>query len=385
MNARDAGGTPSGLKQTPLHDLHVALGARIVPFAGYSMPVQYPTGILKEHQHTRDAAGLFDVSHMGQFLLRAKSGDVAEAASALEALVPADSLSLKPNRQRYTYFTTPRGGIGDDFMVAHRGDALMLIVNAAPKAADQARLDSGLPGSCTLDVLDRALLALQGPKAEAALAKLAPDCAGMAFMDVADLSILGQACTVSRSGYTGEDGFEISAPADLARPLADKLLSDPNVLPAGLGARDSLRLEAGLPLYGSDIDETTTPVEANLAWAIQPARRQGGARAGCFPGAEIILGQIEGGASRMRVGLKPEGRAPIRGGAPLFSSVEDGAPIGRVTSGGFGPTVDAPIAMGYVPADVADPGARLFAELRGRRQPVTVAALPFVPHRYKRK
>ncbi|MEM7399156.1 MAG: glycine cleavage system aminomethyltransferase GcvT, partial [Pseudomonadota bacterium] len=227
MNARDAGGTPSDIKQTPLHDLHVALGARMVPFAGYSMPVQYPTGILKEHQHTRKAAGLFDVSHMGQFLLRAESGDVASAARALEQFVPADILALEPGRQRYTYFTTPQGGIGDDFMVANRGDALMLVVNAGPKAADQARVDSGLPDNCALDVLDRALLALQGPKAEAALAKLAPDCTGMGFMDVADLSILGEDCTVSRSGYTGEDGFEISVSAELARPLADKLLSDP--------------------------------------------------------------------------------------------------------------------------------------------------------------
>ncbi|MEM8575067.1 MAG: glycine cleavage system aminomethyltransferase GcvT [Pseudomonadota bacterium] len=385
MNARDAGGTPSDIKQTPLHDLHVALGARMVPFAGYSMPVQYPTGILKEHQHTRKAAGLFDVSHMGQFLLRAESGDVASAARALEQFVPADILALEPGRQRYTYFTTPQGGIGDDFMVANRGDALMLVVNAGPKAADQARVDSGLPDNCALDVLDRALLALQGPKAEAALAKLAPDCTGMGFMDVADLSILGEDCTVSRSGYTGEDGFEISVSAELARPLADKLLSDPDVLPVGLGARDSLRLEAGLPLYGSDIDETTTPVEADLAWAIQKTRGKGGARAGGFPGADLILGQIEGGTSRMRVGLRPEGRAPIRAGAPLFANAEGGATIGSVTSGGFGPTVDGPVAMGYVATTAAEPGTRLFAELRGKRQAIMVAELPFVPHHYKRR
>lgn len=384
MNALDAGDTPSELKRTPLHDLHVELGARMVPFAGYDMPVQYPTGILKEHEQTRAAAGLFDVSHMGQLALRGPSGDVARAARALEQFVPADILALKPGRQRYTYFTNGQGGIEDDFMVAHRGDALVLVVNAGPKEADRAHLDAGLPNGCTLEVLDRALLALQGPKAEAALAPLAPGCTDMAFMDVAALPILGHACLVTRSGYTGEDGFEISVPADGARAVAEALLADPAVMPVGLGARDSLRLEAGLPLYGADTDTTTTPVEADLAWAIQKTRRATGERAGGFPGAGVIMEQMETWPARKRVGLRPQGRAPIRAGAPLFMGDAGGEPIGSITSGGFGPTVGAPIAMGYVPAAAAETGTQLFAELRGKRQPVTVAPLPFVPHRYKR-
>lgn len=385
MNALDAGTTTPQLKQTPLHALHVALGARMVPFAGYNMPVQYPNGILKEHQHTRESAGLFDVSHMGQFLLRASAGTVAQAARALEQLVPADIVTLKPGRQRYSYFTNAQGGIGDDIMVANLGDAIMLVVNAALKEEDRMRLESGIPNDCSLEVLDRALLALQGPKAETVLAQVSPDVFDMVFMDVAKLSILDHACIVSRSGYTGEDGFEISVPIDGARVLAEALLKSPDVLPVGLGARDSLRLEAGLPLYGSDIDDATTPVESDLAWAIQKTRRASGERAGTFPGADVILDQIASGPPRKRVGLRPEGRAPVRSGTPLFANEEDGEPVGNVTSGGFGPSLGAPVAMGYVPSSLAKPNAKLFAELRGKRHPVTVSLLPFVPHRYKRR
>ena len=372
------------LKRTPLHGLHVGLGGRMVPFAGYEMPVQYQAGVLKEHLHTRAAAGLFDVSHMGQIMVRPKSGAVADAARALERLVPGDILGLKPGRQRYAFFTNDSGGILDDLMVANRGDHLLLVVNAACKAADEAHLRAHLVQECDIVTLDRALIALQGPKAEAALARLAPDCGQMLFMDVRELAIMGARCVVTRSGYTGEDGFEISTPADIAREIAEGLLENPDVAPIGLGARDSLRLEAGLPLYGSDIDATTTPIEAGLAWAMQRSRRARGDRAGGFPGAPIILDQMAKGSSRRRVGLRPEGRAPVRAGALLFADLEEGDPIGAVTSGGFGPTVDAPIAMGYVPSTMSEPGTRLFAEVRGNRLPVEVATLPFMTHRYKR-
>ncbi|MGV7031336.1 glycine cleavage system aminomethyltransferase GcvT [Methylobacterium symbioticum] len=369
------------LLRTPLHDLHLRLGARMVPFAGYAMPVQYPAGLLKEHLHTRSAAGLFDVSHMGQIVLRA--ADVAEAARALEALVPVDILGLKPGRQRYALFTDAAGGIRDDLMVAHLGNRLVLVVNAANKQADAAHLRAHLPGSVTVETLSRALIALQGPGAEAALARLAPETAAMRFMDARALPILGADCLVTRSGYTGEDGYEISIPEADAERIAEALLTDPSVLPVGLGARDSLRLEAGLCLHGSDIDETTTPVEASLAWAISPARRPTGARPGGFPGAARILAELEAGPARRRVGLLPEGRAPVRAGAPLFA--EGGASaVGRVTSGGFGPSLGAPLAMGYLPADLAEPGTRVLAELRGQHLPLTVTPLPFRPAGFKR-
>jgi aminomethyltransferase len=373
------------LLRTPLYDLHVAKGGRMVPFAGYEMPVQFPAGIMAEHLHTRSAAGLFDVSHMGQIALRPKSGRVEDAALALERLVPVDVLGLGAGRQRYGLFTNEDGGILDDLMIANRGDHLLLVVNAACKLADEAHLRAHLSSDCEIDVLaDRALLALQGPSAADVLAKLDPRAADMRFMDVADLTPGGAACVVSRSGYTGEDGFEISVPATDAVRLADTLLADEAVLPIGLGARDSLRLEAGLCLYGSDLDTTITPVEAALEWAIQKARRTGGARAGGFPGADKILRQLDGGATRRRVGLKPEGRAPVRGHTPLFAGEAGGEPIGEVTSGTFGPSVEAPVAMGYVPADLARPGTMIFAELRGKRVPMAVTALPFVPNRYKR-
>lgn len=373
------------LLQTPLHGLHVAAGARMVPFAGYDMPVQYAPGVLKEHLHTREAAGLFDVSHMGQVELWPRSGTVEDAALALEALVPVDVVGLKPGRQRYALFTNDQGGILDDLMVANRGDHLFLVVNAACKAADIAHLRAHLAETCDIRVRDdRALLALQGPKAVDVLAKLAPACADMKFMDIAPLAIGDIDSVASRSGYTGEDGYEISVAADRASELAERLLADPAVEWIGLGARDSLRLEAGLCLYGYDLDPETTPVEAALTWAIQKVRRKGGAREGGFPGAERILEELENGASRLRVGLKPEGRAPVRHGAPLFAGQSDAAPIGSVTSGGFGPTVSAPIAMGYVARDHAGTGTALFAEVRGKRLPVTVTELPFIKPSYKR-
>ncbi|HET9069003.1 MAG TPA: glycine cleavage system aminomethyltransferase GcvT [Amaricoccus sp.] len=376
-----------GLRETPLHALHVALGAKMVPYAGYDMPVQYPAGILKEHLQTRTAAGLFDVSHMGQIRVRARSGDVADAARALEALVPVDIVGLAPGRQRYGFFTDDAGGILDDLMVANRGDHLLLVVNAACKAADLAHLQAGLAGACEVEPLERGLLALQGPKAAEVLGRLSADAGGMRFMDVRTVEVAGMPAIVSRSGYTGEDGFEISLAERDTVDVAERLLAAEEVMPVGLGARDSLRLEAGLCLYGNDIDRTTTPVEAALEWAIQPARRAGGARAGGFPGADVILGQIASGVARRRVGLLPEGRAPMRGGTGLFGGEhegEEGPEIGRVTSGGFGPSLDAPVAMGYVAIDRAAPETRLLGSLRGRMLPVRVAKLPLVPPGRKR-
>jgi aminomethyltransferase len=373
------------LKRTPLHALHLSLGAKMVPFAGYEMPVQYAAGVLKEHLHTRSRAGLFDVSHMGQIALRAKSGGVADAALALERLVPQDLVALAAGRQRYAQFTNEAGGILDDLMVANFGDHLFVVVNAACKDADEAHLRAHLSESCVIEPLgDRALLALQGPKAESVLAKFCAEAPAMRFMDSGPHKVAGLDCFVSRSGYTGEDGFEISVPAQQAEELARALLGDADVLPIGLGARDSLRLEAGLCLYGHDIDTTTTPVEAALEWSIQKSRRIGGARAGGFLGAEKILAQFASGTPRRRVGLRPIGRAPVREGAVLFADETSAAPIGAVTSGGFGPSLNAPLAMGYVPSTHAASGTQLFAELRGQRLPLRVAATPFVPNTYKR-
>lgn len=350
----------------------------MVPFAGYLMPVQYPAGVMKEHLHTRAGAGLFDVSHMGQIILRPKSG-MAALCLAFEALMPVDVLGLAEGRQRYGLLTNETGGILDDLMFANRGDHLFVVVNAARKAEDLAHLRAHLPDVAEIDNLeDRALLALQGPLAEAALARLVPQSAAMRFMDV---GIFGQ-IWASRSGYTGEDGYEISLPMAEARAFADRLLAMPEVLPIGLGARDSLRLEAGLCLYGHDITEATSPIEAGLSWAIQKVRRAGGARAGGFAGQERILREMATGPERQRVGLRPEGRAPMREGTPLFAP--DGTPLGEVTSGGFGPSAEAPIAMGYVPAAFAAPGTALLGEVRGKALPVTVAPMPFHPTTYKR-
>ena len=372
------------LAHTPLHEFHLRSGARMVAFAGYAMSLHYPSGLLKEHLHTRASAGLFDVSHMGQITLVPRSGDLADAASALEGLLPMDVLGLKPNRQRYGVLTNEAGGILDDLMVGNLGDRLILVVNAGCKAADEAHLRAHLSQACEIAVLPRALIALQGPKAEAALAQLAPDIAAMRFMEVREVEVLGAACVVSRSGYTGEDGFEIAMPADMAEEIADRLLGDPSVLLVGLGARDSLRLEAGLCLHGTDIDAETTPVEAGLAWAIQPVRRQGGSRQGGFPGAARILDQMAQGSARRRACLRPEGRMPIRAGAPLFAHEFDDQSVGHVTSGGFGPSLQAPVAMGYVPARLAEPGSRIFAEVRGQRLPLIAVQGPFVPARFKR-
>ncbi|QWG25928.1 glycine cleavage system aminomethyltransferase GcvT [Bradyrhizobium sediminis] len=382
MLAREAE-TP--LKTTPLHALHAACGGKMVPFAGYDMPVQFAAGVLREHLHTRKSAGLFDVSHMGQIALRAKSGRVEDAARALERLVPQDIVAVAPGRQRYAQFTDAAGGILDDLMVANFGSHLFLVVNAACKAADEAHLRAQLSDDCIIEPLgDRALIALQGPKAESALAKLCPDLTAMRFMDAGPRRVDGIDCFVSRSGYTGEDGFEISVPAERAEALAKTLLANSDVLPIGLGARDSLRLEAGLCLYGHDIDTTTTPVEGALEWSIQKSRRHGGARAGGFPGADKILSQLEQGAPRRRVGLRPEGRAPVREGALLFASETSSEQIGAVTSGGFGPSLNAPVAMGYLPSSQAATSTLVFAELRGARLPLRVAAMPFVPNTYKR-
>ncbi|KQR34102.1 glycine cleavage system protein T [Rhizobium sp. Leaf155] len=373
------------LKVTPLHSLHLSLGARMVPFAGYDMPVQYPAGVLKEHLHTRASAGLFDVSHMGQVIVKAKSGNVEDAALALEKLVPVDILSLKAGRQRYGFFTDENGCILDDLMITNLGDHLFVVVNASCKEADLAHMKTHLSDSCEITLLDdRALIALQGPRAEAVLAELWAGVSDMKFMDVREIPLHDVPCIVSRSGYSGEDGFEISVPADKAEEIAKALLAHPDCEAIGLGARDSLRLEAGLCLYGNDIDTTTSPIEASLEWAIQKARRAGGDREDGFPGADRILGELGNGTSRRRVGLKPEGKAPVRGHSKLFADAEGKTEIGEVTSGGFGPTVEGPVAMGYVPTDYTTPGTAIFAEVRGKYLPVTVAALPFITPTYKR-
>lgn len=366
------------LKRTPLYDLHVALGAKMVPFAGYEMPVNYPDGILAEHRQCRSAAALFDVSHMGQLRL---AGD--DAARALETLVPVDVIDLGVHKQRYALFTNAQGGILDDLMVTRREHDLMLVVNAACKDADTRHLITHLATRCNvIPMPERALLALQGPKAATALARLNPDAARLVFMTGAELPLCGAACFVTRSGYTGEDGFEISVPAEDAVTLAKALLHEPEVKPVGLGARDTLRLEAGLCLYGHDIDDQTTPVEAGLTWAIQKVRRPGGARAGHYPGAATIEAQLATGPAIKRVGLVGLERMPVREGATIFDA--RGHKLGHVTSGTIGPTVDQPIAMAYLAANHAQPHNEVYAEVRGKRYPMRVSAMPFAPHRYHR-
>jgi aminomethyltransferase len=364
------------LKRTPLYPLHRALGARMVAFAGYEMPVHYPAGILAEHLHTRSRAGLFDVSHMGQLRLGG-----ADAGAALERLVPGDICGLPPLRVRYTLLLNEAGGIVDDLTVT-RLDAqnLFLVVNAATAEADFDHLRARIDPKIAIERLaDRALLALQGPLAAAVLARLAPEAVGLAFMGALEMPLAGQECLVTRSGYTGEDGFEISVPAKGAAALAERLLAEPDVAPAGLGARDSLRLEAGLCLYGQDIDATITPVEADLSWTIAARRR----RTGGFPGEAVVLDQLAHGTRRKRVGIRPEGRAPARAGTPILDT--DGVRIGQVTSGGFGPSLGAPIAMGYVEAAHAAAGSAVLLEVRGTARPGRVVPLPFVPHRYRRQ
>jgi aminomethyltransferase len=366
------------LQRTPLHALHVALGARMVAFAGYDMPVSYPSGILAEHRHCREAAVLFDVSHMGQLRLVG-----ADAAAALETLVPVDVVGLAEGKQRYALFTDDAGGILDDLMVTRRADHLFLVVNAGCKATDIAHLRATIANRCGIEPMpDRALLALQGPAAGRVIARLAPALAMLTFMSGAAAKIAGIDVFATRSGYTGEDGFEISVAGDQAEALARVVLAEPEVAPAGLGARDTLRLEAGLCLYGHDIDTTTTPIEAALAWAIQKVRRPGGERAGRYPGAATIARQLAHGPERKRVGLLGLERAPVREAAPIVDDA--GVTIGRVTSGTVGPTVGKPIALAYVPTALATAGHLLHADVRGKRQPMQVAVLPFAPHRYFR-
>lgn len=375
--------TPSSepLKRTPLHALHVARGARMVPFAGYDMPVQYPTGILTEHQHTRNAAGLFDVSHMGQATLTGP--DHATTARALEKLVPADIAGLAHGQQRYTQLLNDDGGIIDDLMVTRPADpamdgTLILVVNAGCKDGDYVHIAARLPANVKLKPNDRALIALQGPKAAEVLARHSGDTAAMAFMTARNTQIAGIATHVSCSGYTGEDGYEISVVASDVAALAEKLLAEPEVKPIGLGARNSLRLEAGLCLYGHDIDTTTSPVEAALVWSIQKRRREEGG----FPGSARVQKELKDGAARIRVGIAPEGRAPAREGTEIRDA--NGRKIGVVTSGGFGPTLNGPLAMGYVAKEYAAPGTSVALVVRGKDLAAKIVKMPFVPHRYYR-
>ena len=361
------------LQVTPLNALHRVLGAKMVPFAGYDMPVQYPVGVLAEHNHTRTAAGLFDVSHMGQVRL-----DGAGAAAALETLVPADIVNLGIGKTRYTQFTDAQGGILDDLMVTNAGDHLFLVVNAACKEQDIAHLRAHLRGVALTELGDRALLALQGPQAIAVMLRLAPAVGAMKFMSFGTATVAGMTIWLTRSGYTGEDGVEISvASADCER-LARLLLDQPEVKPIGLGARDSLRLEAGLCLYGHDIDTTTSPVEADLVWSIQKRRREGGG----FPGAARVQAELKTGPKRKRVGILPDGKAPAREHTEITDA--SGRRIGEITSGGFGPTIGGPLAMGYVETEFAAAGTKVQLVVRGVPRPARIAPMPFTPHRYFR-
>ncbi|HSQ70813.1 MAG TPA: glycine cleavage system aminomethyltransferase GcvT [Rubrivivax sp.] len=378
--------TEIALLQTPLHDLHLRLGARMVPFAGYAMPVQYPSGLMAEHKHCREAAALFDVSHMGQVRLVG-----ADAAAALEKLVPVDVVDLGVGKQRYAFFTNATAGLLDDLMIVRPDPAtagatfgdLFLVVNAGCKDADLHHLQTSIGHRCAVVAMpERALLALQGPQAVKALARLNAGVAQLVFMSGGVFELAGVPCFVTRSGYTGEDGFEISVPAEQATALAEALLAQPEVRPAGLGARDTLRLEAGLCLYGHDIDSTTTPVEAGLTWAIQKVRRPGGARAGGYPGAAVVESHLAGGAPSRRVGLVGLERVPVREGAPIVDA--HGHKLGHVTSGTLAPTVDKPIAMAYQPLDHARPQHEVDAEVRGKRLPMRVTPMPFNPHRSHR-
>ena len=372
----------TALHKTPLHALHLELGAKMVPFAGYEMPVSYPAGILAEHRHCRASAALFDVSHMGQLRLVGP-----DAARALESLVPMDVADLAEGKQRYAFFTNAAGGILDDLMITRRGAAdgndLFVVVNAGCKDADIRLLITHIGHRCTVQPLpDRALLALQGPKAVTALSRLNEGIAALTFMTGASFKLVGADCYVTRSGYTGEDGFEISVAAEHAEFLARALLAMADVTPAGLGARDTLRLEAGLCLYGHDIDETTTPIEAGLSWAIQKVRRIGGARAGGYPGAAVIDRQLASGPAIKRVGLVGLERVPVREGAPIVDA--QGHKLGRVTSGTLSPSYGEPVAMAYLAVNHTLPHHEVYAEVRGKRQPMRVSPMPFVPHRYHR-
>ena len=371
------------LKRTPLYELHSELGAKLTEFAGYEMPVQYSLGILSEHQHTRTQAGLFDVSHMGQIILRGSS--YQETALALERAIPMDVLGLKVGRQRYGFLTTDGGGILDDLMFSNREDHIFVVLNAACKDSDIVHLRTLLEPEISIEVIEnRALIALQGPASETVLSEFNSQISAMKFMDVETLSIDGAECWISRSGYTGEDGFEISIPSSAAEAITRSILSKQEVEFVGLGARDSLRLEAGLCLYGHDIDEETTPVEASLTWAIQKARKINGERANGFLGDKIITQQLDMGTYRKRVGFLPQTRAPMREGVEIYETESSKEVIGKITSGGYGPTVGHPVAMGYINSEYEDSNDNLFGELRGKRVPVKIAKLPFVPLNFKR-
>ena len=368
----------TSLLRTPLYDLHLELGARMVPFAGYSMPVQYPAGLMAEHLHTRTAAGLFDVSHMGQLSIGG-----ADAGAALESLMPVDVIGLAPGRQRYGMLLNEDAGILDDLMFTRRATDFLVIVNGACKVADTAHIQAHIGARCQVTPLpDAALLALQGPLAVTALERLIPGVGVLVFMSGHRFVWQGHELFMTRSGYTGEDGFEISIPSDAALAFARALLQQPEVKPIGLGARNSLRLEAGLCLHGNDIDSTTTPAEANLLWAVQKVRRSGGARAGGFIGAQRLQAQMDGGCARVRVGLRALERVPVREHTALH--LPGGVAVGEVTSGLLGPSADAPIAMAYVDAAHSAPGTRLDALVRGKPVPMQVCPMPFVPHRYHR-
>ena len=371
------------LQKTPLYELHQEFGAKLTEFAGYQMPVQYGLGILSEHQHTRTKAGLFDVSHMGQVILSGRS--YKEIALAFEKLLPMDVLGLEAGRQRYGFLTTDSGGILDDLMFSNRGDHIFVVLNAACKDSDIMHLKSLLEPDIEIqEIENRALIALQGPASEAVLGELNPQIKKMKFMDVETLPIGGADCWVSRSGYTGEDGFEISIPAEAAESVTREILSNKIVEFIGLGARDSLRLESGLCLYGHDIDEATTPVEASLTWAIQKARQANGSRNGGFIGSEIILNQLDNGTDKKRVGFLPQTRAPMREGVEIFATETSKEVIGKITSGGYGPTVGYPIAMGYIDSKYMRSTDNLYGELRGKRLPIKVSKMPFVPLNFKR-
>ena len=371
------------LKRTPLYELHCELGAKLTEFAGYEMPIQYSLGILGEHQHTRTKAGLFDVSHMGQIILRGNS--YQETALAFERAIPMDVLGLKVGRQRYGFLTTDGGGILDDLMFSNRKDHIFVVLNAACKDSDIVHLRTLLEPEISIEVIEnRALIALQGPAAETVLSEFNSQISAMKFMDIETLSIAGAECWISRSGYTGEDGFEISIPSSAAEAITRSILSKQEVEFVGLGARDSLRLEAGLCLYGHDIDEETTPVEASLTWAIQKARRTNGERANGFLGDKIITQQLDMGTYRKRVGFLPQTRAPMREGVEIYETESSKEVIGKITSGGYGPTVGHPVAMGYINSEYVDSNSNLFGELRGKRVPVKIAKLPFVPLNFKR-
>ncbi|MCY3985345.1 MAG: glycine cleavage system aminomethyltransferase GcvT [Roseovarius sp.] len=373
----------SELVLTSLNELHKSMGAKMVPYAGHEMPVQYPMGIMREHLHTRKSAGFFDVSHMGQIIVRHEDG-LEAAARAVEALVPIDILGLRENRQRYGFFTNENGGIRDDLMISNRGDHLYLVVNAACKAADLEYMRSELADCDVREITDRSLLAIQGPMAEEVLDSICIDCRRMKFLDAGIMKSDYGELWISRSGYTGEDGFEISLENGAAERFARDILLHEAVTPVGIGARDSLRLEAGLCLYGNDIDHETSPVEASLNWTIQRVRRKGGEREGGFPGAGAVLDQLEHGTDRVRVGLLPLGRAPLRKDVKLFLEAEGGESIGVITSGSFGPTLEKPVSMGYVKTCHASAGSVLFGELRGRRLEVTVSKMPFTQANFKR-